>query len=274
MPLACFASPKGGVGKTTLAANIGLLLARGRAKVLLVDLDVQNSLRLHFGTPIAERRGFARMVLHNEGWPENLLQRARNLLLLPFGATEPGDAERIERYMADHPGWLLTRLAPFLRDDYIVLVDTPPGPSPFLSQVLPVVDLRLIVLLCDPASLSLLPRIEGGEFFGPAQDERQGRMRYIFNQVDTRRRLTRDVLALIRAQMGPRLLGIGHADEAYAEAAAYQRTVPEHSPHSRAAYDLAAMAAAFETEIAGLPSRLDAALARLPPSLNPARAEP
>lgn len=48
MPLICVCSPKGGVGKTTLAANLAYSLARTGSKVLALDFDVQNALRLYF----------------------------------------------------------------------------------------------------------------------------------------------------------------------------------------------------------------------------------
>jgi hypothetical protein len=48
MPLICVCSPKGGVGKTTLTANLAYALARSGSKVLALDFDVQNALRLHF----------------------------------------------------------------------------------------------------------------------------------------------------------------------------------------------------------------------------------
>lgn len=38
MPLICVCSPKGGVGKTTLAANLAYSLARTGSKVLALDL--------------------------------------------------------------------------------------------------------------------------------------------------------------------------------------------------------------------------------------------
>ena len=45
-------SAKGGVGKTTLAANLASVLAARGRRVIALDLDPQNALRLHFGIPL------------------------------------------------------------------------------------------------------------------------------------------------------------------------------------------------------------------------------
>ena len=49
MGIVCFASLKGGVGKTTSTINLGYALKNLDKKVLLVDFDTQGSLTKFFG---------------------------------------------------------------------------------------------------------------------------------------------------------------------------------------------------------------------------------
>ena len=47
MPVVAVIGAKGGVGKTTLAANLSTSLAEAGHPVLAIDLDPQNALRFH-----------------------------------------------------------------------------------------------------------------------------------------------------------------------------------------------------------------------------------
>ena len=61
-------SAKGGVGKTTLAANLASVLGSNGRRVIAVDFDPQNALRLHLGLPIDNFDGIARATLAGDAW--------------------------------------------------------------------------------------------------------------------------------------------------------------------------------------------------------------
>ena len=68
MKVIAVVSAKGGVGKTTLAANLASVLATSGRRVIALDLDPQNALRLHFGVPLDSIDGLSRATLSGDAW--------------------------------------------------------------------------------------------------------------------------------------------------------------------------------------------------------------
>jgi cellulose biosynthesis protein BcsQ len=172
---------KGGVGKTTLTANIGVSLARRKHRVLLVDLDFQSSLtRLCKASSdqllelIRKRKTAARLLASNEdSQPVNELAHKvshPNLLGLTcdFIAADESLAEAELRAQAR---WLVTKTpdARFLfrslfhcqevLDHYdFVLFDCPPRLTTACINALSSSDYLLVPVLLEQGSVEALPR--------------------------------------------------------------------------------------------------------------------
>jgi cellulose synthase operon protein YhjQ len=241
MPLMCLTSPKGGVGRTTLAATLGVALHRLGRRVVVVDLDRQNALRLNFELP-EELPGIADEIDSGREWSDLTVETPAGIALIPFGAVSAAQALRVSAHVAQNPGWLGRRLRPLLdQRDQLVVADMPAGPSAFNVEIDPLADLHVLALLADAMSLSLLPKLQHGDFVFAA-GERMPTLGYVLNQVDPRRQLCRDVLALSRDVLGEALYGTVHQDEGVAEAAACQLTVLDYAPDSVASQDVMAIA--------------------------------
>lgn len=254
MPLLCFASPKGGVGKTTLAANVCAELVRAGRRVLAVDLDPQNSLRIHFGVPLHDGAGFAPTLVQQLDWRRALQRTKAGVGLLPYGRLGMDDVVEVSMRFTAHPELVAQPLRALTADpDLAVVVDTAPGPSPQLAAVLPLADLLVTVLLVDGVSVSLIPSVEDGRAYG--RSIHLSRVGFTLNQYDGRTRLGPALLSAAQRHLGTRLLGTVYRDESVAESAAAQRFVADYAPSSKAAQDLASLTRVIDRRLFSRPPR-------------------
>jgi pilus assembly protein CpaE len=190
--LICVLGPKGGIGKTLTAANLGAGLADIGHRVAIVDLDLQ------FGD-LGLAMGLA---------PERTIYDL---------ATSGGslDAEKVEAYLASHGSGARVLLAPlrpdqasaitneFLRDLYSVLrashdfvvVDTPPGFSP---EVITTIDassaLCMVGMLDAPSLKNAKIGFETLDLMGYPPE----RIRLVLNRADTSLGITHaDAVAIL-----------------------------------------------------------------------------
>lgn len=223
MPVLAFTSPKGGVGKSTLAAHIAAILrARGHA-VLAIDLDPQNALRLHLGLSIRETAGFLSRIDAAPDWRKSRIATASGVDLLPFGPVDPSRSLRIAAYLLAHPEALAEPLRDMLaQPGLIVVLDTPPGHSAALEAVMPLVDLFCVVLLADAGSAAMIPEIAQGQMFGRGTlaQRTAERVGLIMNQVDLGQPLDNAAMDCAVHALGHRLLGAVCRESALAEALA------------------------------------------------------
>ncbi|MBB2176854.1 cellulose biosynthesis protein BcsQ [Gluconacetobacter johannae] len=238
MPLICCVSPKGGVGKSTMAANLASALASDATlRVVAVDLDPQNMLRLHLGVPLHQVRGFAQMLDQPHLWHQVGQRTVDGVTVLPYGAMDMGASVNISARLEQAPALLAEPLRILAADPAtMVIVDTEPGPSAALRAILPHADVLLTVLAADAASAALFADIESGRAYGHGLPAAQY---FIINQFDPMTRLGPRIARSLAAQMGPRLLGMVHRDEYVPEALAAQQSVAAYAPRAQASHDIA-----------------------------------
>lgn len=238
MPLICICSPKGGVGKTTLTANLAYALARSGSKVLALDFDIQNALRLHFGVPLSDGRGYVAKAAESSDWSQFVLTAGGNIFVLPYGDATEEQRQLFEERLTHDEHFLIRGLNTLLSyPGLIIVADFPPGPSAALKAMSRMADLHLLTLQADTASLSLLPHIENNRLTGDVLNKKAGQY-FVLNQSDNRRQISRDVTAFMEQKLGNQLLGVIHRDESVLEANASQQSIFDFSPASAAAFDI------------------------------------
>jgi cellulose synthase operon protein YhjQ len=231
-------SAKGGVGKTTVAANLASVLANRGHRVLAVDLDPQNALRLHFGVPLDTIDGLSRATLAGQSWRDVIVTGIDDIAVVPYGMVLEEDRRRFEAGLEDDPRWLAHMLELIGHYD-LVVVDTPPGSSTYTRGALSAATFALNVVLADAASYAAIPQMERMiEAYALPRPEFIG-AGYVVNQVDLSRQLSRDVLKVLRDSLGARLFpGVIHQDEGIGEALACDTTLLHYDPLSQATADL------------------------------------
>jgi cellulose synthase operon protein YhjQ len=238
-------SMKGGVGKTSVTANLATALARrlGPGRVFIIDLDPQNALQWHFGFVDYEQKGICNQSAIGGAWNDIALSSATGVTLFPYGAVDEHERLAFEQLLKEQPDWLkIKACGSQFKRDAIVLIDTPPGVSPYLPQVIGCSDVSLVVLLADGASYATIPAMETAfEELIPMNPYL--RTSYLLNQFDQDDTLGKDIQTLLQRHLGERLLlPTIHVDEGVKEALAFQQPVLVYDPHGQACQDFADLA--------------------------------
>ena len=149
----CFASSKGGTGKTTGALNVAVALAEMGRRTALVDLDPQGGVALSLAKGDDEWPGLSDHLLKELALADVLLKtKVPTLTLLPRGHLEPRDVESYETALRNPA--LVRRVVDQLTDDreYVIL-DTPSGTGAITRAALAASDFVLTPLQAEPLAL-------------------------------------------------------------------------------------------------------------------------
>lgn len=150
---------KGGVGKTTITANVGGMLAAGGARVLLIDLDPQGNLAEELGYAgtdadddgyaLAQALAVAAPVLPHTGIRDQLdvLVGGSELDMAATSLTLRGHTNPIAAKTA-----LADAIAGYVEDYDLVLIDCPPGQESLQQAALAAARWALIPVKTDASS--------------------------------------------------------------------------------------------------------------------------
>lgn len=156
------AQGKGGVGKTSLTANVAGLAALGGHRVLAVDLDQQGNLARDLGYEPGDGESLLQAFV--AGQPVPVVRDVRPRLDVVPGGPAVGDLlgiafARSGRGGKDLADVLHASLAPVVGAYDLVLVDTPPGERLLVEAALAVASYVVIPTRPDEGSLDGLERV-------------------------------------------------------------------------------------------------------------------
>jgi cellulose synthase operon protein YhjQ len=233
-------SAKGGVGKTTVAANLAAMLTAQGRRVVVVDLDPQNTLHLYFGGSLDSVDGLSRAAFTGASWRSAMFEGGGGVAVLPFGVLVEEEQHLFERHLDEMPLSVAHELDALRSDEPdIVIVDTPPGPSAYTRAALSAAHFAINVVLADAASYAVIPQMQRMiDIYAASRPEFLGEG-YVVNKVDQARQLNKDVLRLLRGMLGLQMFhGVIHEDEGVSEALACNTTVVRYDALCQAAADI------------------------------------
>lgn len=229
-------SAKGGVGKTTVTANLASVLAARGLRVLVIDLDPQNALRFHLGLDPDEIAGLSREGISTM----SLFDSPFGIKFIPFGRVDDTELVELEAALKQHKGWMANALAQLPPDAFdFVLLDTPPGPSVYLQQALHAADRALVVVLADAASFATVPHILSLTKDYTATNPHFQDAHILINQMPTQGRLGQGIRSALFAQYAEKVIPVSiHRDAHVPHALAFERPVLQYEPGCRASLDM------------------------------------
>ncbi len=243
MNVICFASEKGGSGKTTCAVNLGAALAKSGKKILLLDMDSQGSLTHHLSQEC-------------DGVGGNIVDLWEGRISLKTAITECksqvhfiASTRQLSEYGNQDFRAKLTKILAEERKIYdYVFLDFPPMLSDFTVGLLSVAD-QVIVPVEGRGGLSIRGLHAQIETVNLVQERLNARLKIsgiIVSRLVERMKLCQEIVQYLAAN---------HREVAYqtairesikiAEAASVGKSIFSYSPRSAPAKDFVALAEEF-----------------------------
>jgi chromosome partitioning protein len=233
---------KGGVGKTTIASNLGHALALAGHRVTLVDLDPQGHLTASLGIFRRPARGLAELMLGEASLDQVAIRSRERLTLIPAGE-RLGELEGWREGGADRARLLARALPGVTAGQAFMLLDCPPAAGLLMVNAVLAADETLIPVTGDYLGLSALAQLMLTLKELQPLRERPLRHWIELSRFLPRRRLAQEVRERLRRHFADHLLGTPVREAAVlAECPGLGRTIFEYRADSRSAEEIGALA--------------------------------
>lgn len=227
--IACV-NQKGGVGKTTVCANLAYALSEQGRRVLVLDMDPQGHLGQSYGFFQNKRPGIDSLLSGSHNFNEIIVELSDTLSFVPSG---PGLQKMESIPMGKGKGLLLKKaVQKQIRDYDFILLDCPPSSGFLVVNALAVANELLIPVTPDYFGMSglsmLLTTVKNFEkVLGKYQH------RWIVVSRMQTRRLTKDVMKKLEHYFKQSLMPVQITERAaLAECPSYGKPIMAYAPNS------------------------------------------
>lgn len=226
---------KGGVGCTTVTANLAITIQNAGFNCIVVDACEQNDLRLHFGGSFSESEGLFSHLLENKPWFTSCYQDSSGVFFFPFGMLSR-ENNRCNKSLPDKEPGYLTELMDqivFASDKTIVLIAVPCHDDRH-NHMLEHVDMHLLVTNTDVASYAQLMTRE--------QLLLQDTTQVVLNHYNPSHELKSDIHTLMHTQLPCAVAGTISQNEMIHEALAQRSNLMNIAANNKTAHEFHALA--------------------------------